>query len=214
MESNDIIEGFDPSSEKCDSVESFTVTTTRKRETPSRRPQRGRIDRPLRTRPARLPDSPVVPPREVERRDWRDWWRRNRYYYGDRDYYIDLGYPIWWIDFYYPLYDYGYDYNYYYDYPITYPPTIVYPATQTSPVTTSYPANGYPPTYPATSTSALTTDQQIIDQQTMDQQVTFDQQVPSGAPVASTINTALITPGLSGLSICCLIIILIIILLR
>jgi len=211
MESHDLIEGFDPLSEKCDSVESFTLTTRRSR----RAPRRSQINRPSRTRPARLADSPVRPPRDIERRHWRDWWRRNRYLYGDRDYYVDLGYPIWWIDSYYPLYDYGYDSNSYYDYPITYPPTIVYPATQNSPVvTTAYPANGYPPTYPATSTSALATDQQAIDQQAMDQQVAPTEDVPIGAPSAPAINTAMFTPAVSGLSVCCLIIILIIILLR
>jgi hypothetical protein len=128
MESPNTIEGFDPEDGKYSSIEPF-ITFNRTRPT---QPQRGHINRPTNIRPDRLPGSPMQPPDNIKQEDWGKWWRENRRFYGDRDYYIDLNYPIWWIDYYFPLYDIGNDFNYYYDYPITYPPTISYPMIETS----------------------------------------------------------------------------------
>ena len=57
-------------------------------------------------------EPPVELPSYIPKNKWRKWWRINRHLYGDRDYYYDLGYPVWWLDYYYPIYD---DYNYYDD---------------------------------------------------------------------------------------------------
>ena len=198
-----------------------TQFSTQRNRTRSNTTQYRRLNRPSNARPSTLNESPVRPPGNVNRRDWRRWWRRNRQYFGDRDYYIDLGYPIWWIDYYYPLYDSDYDNDYYYDYPISDPVTIIYPATTTSPViTTDYPLNTTYPVYPATSTSALATDNGVTDGY-IDDQVPVDPQIANQNQEASidiqadiTTPAMMFTPIISGLCICCLIILLIIALLR
>lgn len=86
------------------------------------------ISRPPSHKPSKdLPESPVNIPSNIPKNKKKDWWRKNRYYYGDRDYYLYLNYPLWWLDYYYPLYD---DYIYYgndiYDNDYLYTDNIIY----------------------------------------------------------------------------------------
>ncbi|QKF93930.1 hypothetical protein QKU48_gp0472 [Fadolivirus algeromassiliense] len=71
------------------------------------KPPKIKLPMPPKKKPNKY-NPPVELPAGVSRSDWWPWWRENRWYYGDRDYYIYLGYPLWWIDYYYPEFDYDY----------------------------------------------------------------------------------------------------------
>lgn len=73
----------------------------------------GKIKLPKPTdEPSAKDEPPVDLPSHVPKSKWRKWWRINKHHYGDRNYYYNLGYPVWWLDFYYPEFD---DYYYYND---------------------------------------------------------------------------------------------------
>jgi hypothetical protein len=45
---------------------------------------------------------PIKPPENISHNNWKNWWVNNKYIYGSRKYYEYLGYPLWWLDYYYP----------------------------------------------------------------------------------------------------------------
>lgn len=45
---------------------------------------------------------PIKPPFDIPNKDWKKWWNGNKFIYGSRDYYEYIGYPLWWLDLYYP----------------------------------------------------------------------------------------------------------------
>ena len=60
------------------------------------------IIKPNNHKPNGNPPPPVELPSNVSSNNWKPWWNKNKYYYGDRDYYFTHGYPLWWLDYYYP----------------------------------------------------------------------------------------------------------------
>jgi len=86
------------------------------------------LPKPVRKPTGDKPAPPVELPSNVSRDDWWPWWRKNRYYYGSRDYYFDLGYPGWWLDYYYPEWDTYDDYIYDDDYSVP----VIYSQPQTT----------------------------------------------------------------------------------
>ena len=75
------------------------------------------IPKPGNTKPQGKPSPPVELPSDVSSNNWQSWWKKNKYYYGDRNYYVRHRYPMWWVNYYYPewddiYYDYDYDYDY------------------------------------------------------------------------------------------------------
>lgn len=90
MQYSNLIESFDP--------------LVQKNKTKPVKPKKHILPKPPLT-----PHSPSTPPVElpshVPKDDWKPWWRKNKYYYGDRDYYLNLHYPVWWVDYYYPIDD-------------------------------------------------------------------------------------------------------------
>lgn len=85
------------------------------------RPARYTITRPSNIAPRyRSGLLPVHPPANIPRRNWWNWWRTNRHLYGNRYYYTSLGYPTWWLNYYYPELDDDYYDNYDYPYTLNY----------------------------------------------------------------------------------------------
>jgi hypothetical protein len=46
--------------------------------------------------------SPIKPPPSIKKEGWDNWWTANKHFYGNRPYYDYLGYPLWWLNYYYP----------------------------------------------------------------------------------------------------------------
>lgn len=76
----------------------------------------GRLPKPSAKHPSKL--FPPIIPKNIRPKDWWGWWNKNKYFYGNRKYYENVGYPVWWLNYYYPV-------STQYQYSVTYPTNYV-----------------------------------------------------------------------------------------